>query len=430
LTVLKINEESGGNRMKILMVNKFLYPNGGSETYCFKLAEYLKKMGHDVQFFGMEHERNIVGNNLDINVSNVDFKEISFSKLLYPFKIIYSLEAATKIRRIIESYRPDLVHLNNFNFQLTPSILYEIKKNRIPVVMTLHDFQLICPSRMMYVEHEKKECEACKGGRYYNCISNNCIHHSRIKSVLAALEGWLYYTLKTYENGIDCFIAPSSFLKNKFVEHGYPEEMIRVLTNFIVPDTGKKYGSKKRYVLYFGRLSAQKGMRTLIETCKQLPEVRFVVAGTGEMEDELKTIDNIEFEGFKTGEELIRLISEAAFSVYPSEWSENCPLSVLESQVYGTPVIGSNVGGIPELIDHHVDGLLFEAGNARDFAEKIKYLHQNPEVLKQFSIRCSAKAVNFTIERYYEKLMKIYQTAIRKKEKEICQEEDAYMVRL
>lgn len=401
--------------MNILMVNKFLYPKGGTETYCFELADYFKQMGHSVQFFGMAHENNIVGNDMDLYVSNVDFKDINIKKIFYPLRIIYSFEAKRKIGKLIKKYKPDIIHLNNINFQITPSILYEIKKHKIPVVMTLHDFQLVCPNHMLFIEHRLEVCERCKGGKYINCIRNKCLHNSRIKSIVAAAESWLYNKFGTYRKYIDHFISPSIFLKNKMIEFGIDKNRITQMHNFITSSEKNNF-VKKDYVLYFGRLSRQKGLKTFIDACKLLPGIRFVVAGAGEMEEEFRGIDNIDFVGFKTGDELKTLVGEALFSICPSECYENCSMSILESQMYGTPVIGANIGGIPELINNNVDGLLFKPGDKYDLAEKIEYLYKDKNKINEFSEKCFSKVINeFSLETYYSKLIKLYDSLIRTK---------------
>jgi glycosyltransferase involved in cell wall biosynthesis len=405
---------STSNKLKVLQVNKFLYWFGGSETYCFKLSDYLESQGHEVQFFGMEHERNVKGNTLNLGVSNVEFKQMSIRKAHYPFKIIYSIEAKRKIRKVIEAYKPDIIHINNFNFQLTPSILYEIKKFNIPVVMTLHDFQIVCPNHMMYLEHEQKICEDCKGRKYFSCVKNNCLHNSKIKSVLAAFEGYLNHKLKTYDRCIDMFIAPSHFLKNKVVEFGESKDRIKVIHNFIDELGVNDLPKKENYALYFGRLNVQKGIPTLIKAMKRLPDIKFVIAGEGDLEDEVKGIANVEYVGFKKGEELKNLVKRALFTIYPSEWYENCPMSVLESQMYGTPVIGANIGGIPELIEDQKDGMLFQAGNVDELVEKISYLYHHGDILSQYSEKCIEKVQQFSIEKYYSQLMGVYNTVIEK----------------
>ena len=176
--------------MKILIVNKFLYPNGGSETYIFKVGEQLQKMGHEVQYFGMEHEGRVVGNHVESYTSNMDFHTGKLQKLLYPLKIIYSAEARKKIRLVLDDFAPDAVHLNNFNFQLTPSILYEINKYKkdtgrnVKVVFTAHDSQLVCPNHLMQQYISRERCTKCIGGSPWNCAKYKCIHGSAVKSLL------------------------------------------------------------------------------------------------------------------------------------------------------------------------------------------------------------------------------------------------------
>ena len=191
--------------MKILLVNKFLYPNGGSETYIFELGKQLRKMGHEVQYFGMEHEGRIVGNHAQSYTSNMDFHSGKLQKLFYPFKIIYSKEARKKIRFVLDDFAPDVVHLNNINFQITPSILYEIKdyekenKKSVRIVYTAHDYQWVCPNHMMMIPSTGALCFACRGGKFGACTKNRCIHNSRIKSLLGTIEAVYYKRRKSYD---------------------------------------------------------------------------------------------------------------------------------------------------------------------------------------------------------------------------------------
>ena len=164
---------------------------------------------------------------------------------------------------------------------------------------------------------------------------------------------------------------------------------------------------KKEYVLYFGRFSTEKGIATLIQACKELPEVQFIFAGTGPLEKEIEGIENIQNVGFQKGEALERLIREAQFSIYPSEWYENCPFSVMESQMYGTPVLGARIGGIPELIKEGMTGELFTSGDKDALKEKIYQMWNDRNRLETYTMNC--KNISFdTIDEYYEKLMKLY----------------------
>ena len=204
--------------MKVLIVNKFLYPNGGSETYIFKLGEELAKQGHEVQYFGMEHEGRIVGNHAQCYTGNMDFHTGKLQKLLYPFKIIYSHEAARKMRIVLEDMQPDVVHLNNFNFQLTPSIIYAVRKyhkrcgKSVRLIYTAHDSQLVCPNHLMQNPVTHECCDACLTKGVGQCAKRRCIHGSRAKSLIGTVEAKLYKALKTYRL-IDIVICPSRFLK-------------------------------------------------------------------------------------------------------------------------------------------------------------------------------------------------------------------------
>lgn len=395
--------------MKILMINKFLYPNGGSETYIFKLGELLLKKGHEVQYFGMEDERNIVGNNAGAYTSNMNFhKGSKLKKITYPIKTIYSTEARKKIRKILEDFKPDICHLNNFNYQLTPSIILEIKKwqkeTGVPckIVFTAHDYQLICPNHMCNNPNTNLNCEKCINGSFLNCTRGKCIHGSRVKSLIGSIEAIFWNKTGVYKN-IDKIICCSDFMKSKMDTNPVFADKTVSIHNF-VDDVKYMPVEKKDYVLYFGRFSKEKGIETLINACKELPHIKFIFAGSGPLEEQIKDIPNITNVGFKTGTELEILIRQAKFSVYPSEWYENCPFSVMESQMYGTPVLGADIGGIPELIIENKTGELFESGNVKQLIEKIERIWQDEEKIYSYSQNCKEQSF-VNINQYYERLI-------------------------
>lgn len=414
--------------MKILMVNKFLYPNGGSETYIFKLGEQLQKEGHEVQYFGMEHEGRIVGNHAECYTSNMDFHTGKLQKLLYPFRIIYSREAKKKITVVLRDFQPDVVHLNNINFQLTPSVIYAVRDyekksgRKIKLVFTAHDYQWVCPNHMMRIPSTGEICFACRDGNFLQCTKNRCIHDSKVKSLIGTIEAKLYDRRKTY-GMVDAIICPSEFMKKQLDTNPVLAEKTIMLHNFIdalsdkfqdetvtrkqPEDIQDQQMNKKDYVVYFGRFSEEKGTRTLLEACKALPQIPFIFAGTGPLEEEVNQVENVENRGFVTGDALRKLIAEARFSVYPSEWYENCPFSVMESQMYGTPVLASDLGGAPELVQAGKTGELFRGGDVEELTEHIRDLWNQPELCKRYSENC--QNLNFdTIETYCGKIIKIY----------------------
>lgn len=397
--------------MKILIVNKFLYPNGGSETYIFEIGKQMREMGHQVEYFGMEHEGRIVGNHAESYTSDMDFHSGKLSRLLYPFKIIYSVEARKKIRRVLEDFSPDVVHLNNFNFQLTPSILYEIRSferkcgHGIRIVFTAHDYQLVCPNHLLQ-RTDKTLCTACLGGHPGNCMRYGCIHGSKVKSALGSLEGWLYQNLHAYRM-IDTVICPSRFMEKQLSANPDLRGKTVVMHNF-VDKKGIESGQKEDYVLYFGRYCEEKGTPALLEVCRALPQIPFVFAGTGPLKAQLKEVANVEDRGFLSGDSLTETIARARFCVFPSEWYENCPFSVMETQVYGTPVIASDLGGTPELVLAGVSGELFPGGDRESLKQKIADLWEDRERLERYTKGCR-KAVFDTAEEYCGKLAEIYQ---------------------
>lgn len=403
--------------MKILMVNKFLYPNGGSETYIFKLGEQLIKTGHEVEYFGMEHERRIVGNKVESYTSNMDFHTGKLQKLFYPFKIIYSKEARRKIRDLLADFMPDVVHLNNFNFQITPSIIYEIKafdkkyNKRTAIIYTAHDYQWVCPNHMFRIPENGELCMRCAEGAFGNCMKYKCIHNSSIKSMLGAIEGKLYHCLKTYRY-VDTIICPSEFMNKALLHNSLLHGKTITLHNFIEEgkDTENDFRNKKDYVLYFGRYAEEKGILTLLEVCKELPYIPFIFAGGGPLEEKVNSVVNIENKGFLSGKELEQVIREARFVIFPSQWYENCPFSVMEAQMYKTPVLGSSLGGTPELIMENISGELFLGGSKEELKEKTEKLWNNKELCDQYTAGCDKISFD-TIEEYTEKLLVIYKQA-------------------
>jgi len=389
--------------MKILMVNKFLYPKGGAETYVFRLGRALEEQGHEVQYFGMDHPGRIVGNRVGAYTANMDFHGGSIlKKLTYPIKTIYSAEARRKIRLVLEDFQPDVCHLNNFNYQLTPSIILEIRKwekqsgHRCRIVYTAHDPQLVCPNHMCLNPGSRQICEKCLGGHYINCLRGRCIHGSYARSLLGTLESALWHRLGVYEQ-LDTIICCSRFLKTKLDTDPVLAAKTVAIHNFVEKAEPKQV-KKKDYVLYFGRYSQEKGIATLIQAAKELPEIPFVFAGSGPLEYLLEGVPNIRNAGFQTGEALETLIREARFSVIPSEWYENCPFSVMESISFGTPVLGADIGGIPELIEPGKTGELFSPGDTRQLIHKILTFWDNRE-----SMFCpeNREAITFDTGRIY-----------------------------
>ena len=346
-------------------------------------------------------------NSAEQYTKDMDFHTAStLKKLSYPLKTIYSADAKKKITIVLKYFQPDIVHLNNFNYQLTPSIITAVREyekkagKKIKIVYTAHDYQLICPNHMLYNNGEI--CENCLGGKFINCTKGRCIHSSLAKSVIGTAEGYFWKMKGIYKN-IDLIICPTEFMKKKLDTNPIFADKTVTLLNFVQPEKITEPSKKDRYVLYFGRFDEEKGVKLF----KKLTDIKMICAGSGNLEEFINSLPNAENVGFKSGEELKNLIKNAVCSVYPSVWYENCPFSVMESIMLGTPVVGADIGGIPELIDDGKTGLLFEPNNAEDFENKIKTIIKNPALAEEMSRNCLDKKFD-TVCEYTEKLLNLY----------------------
>ncbi len=402
--------------MRILIVNKFLYPRGGSESYMLKLGDCLKKQGHQVEYFGMYDDKNTVSNAQNITTQNMDFHSEGLSRFLYPFKIIYSFEAKKKIGQVLDEFKPDIVHMNNINFQLTPSIIYAVKKRGIALVQTVHDYQMICPNHLFYSFSENKPCERCLEGSKLNCIRYNCIHDSRVKSILGVIESYLYKLLKTYKL-VDLYVCPSNFLAGKLLASSdIYKGKTYTIHNFIEKKTDYKIiGNKEPYIVFVGRLSKEKGVDLLAETAKLLPQYKFKVVGNGPDEAVLKNIPNVELTGFLTGQALTDTMANACILLAPSVCYENCPLSILEAHSMGVPVVTMNSGGMAELVKDGVNGSLVHSPTAEDVANTIIKTLDNEEYYNLLKLNCEKEWENIAdVEAYCENLINKYNELIKR----------------
>lgn len=396
--------------MKILMVNKFLYPRGGSESYMLSLGENLRRQGHEVEYFGMYDEKNTVGNSLGLTTSNMDFHSTGFARFLYPFKIIYSFESYKKIGKVIDNFKPDVVHMNNINFQLTPSIVYAVKKRGIPLIQTVHDYQMICPNHLLYNFTKNEPCEKCLEGSYINCIRNKCIHSSLVKSILGVTEALFYRMLGTYKK-VDLFICPSVFLENKLLSaRKLFKGKTYTIHNFIekkeIPESPS---DGKPYIVYVGRFFKEKGVQRLAQVAKLLPDYRFVAVGNGPDDEPLKGIDNLELTGFLTGDALTKTVADARLLILPSVCYENCPLTILEAHSLGVPVVTMNYGGMAELVKDGVTGALASESTAESVAEEIKKIMENESYHSTLRQNCIKEREHIlTVEQYCDILIDKY----------------------
>ena len=350
--------------MKVLLVNKFHYRKGGSETYYFTLAEALKARGHEVIFFAMQDEKNLSCEQEGYFVSNASVNGGMKSKLNMLLHMTYSKEAYTKMKALLKAERPDLVILNLVHKQITLSIIDAIKEHdpKLPIFWTMHDLIAVCPSYSMR-DGSGNICEKCLGGDFSHCVKNKCIKGNTLMSVLSKHEAEYIRKRKWYDQ-VDLFICPSEFYRKKLTEGNFTKSPIVTMRNPLPLDTAfERNETNEGYILYFGRLSPEKGVKTLIEAAKKC-DCRLVILGTGPQEQELKEFakdaPNIEFKGFQTGKTLKNYVKNSKCVVLPSEWYENGPYSAMEAMALGKPLIVSNYGGLPELVEDGVNGYIYE----------------------------------------------------------------------
>lgn len=405
--------------MRILLVNKFHYLKGGSEKYYFDLAKLLKEHGHEVAFFSMQDDKNIETDCKEYFVENSDMNSKNVFKAL---DVIYSKKNKKAMEEALDDFKPDIVHLNNFQRQLSASIIGPIKKKKIPIVFTAHDLQAICPAIVM-LDNEKNICEQCLNGKYINCIKKKCVKNSGLKSLLGAVEGKYYRNKKIYSKQIDKIITPSEFYKKKLEEDGISPDRIETLHNFIDIDDYNVKIEDEGYALYYGRIIKEKGVMNLLEAFKDIKNYKLYIAGTGPDEENVEQYiknnnmtEEVQLLGFLNSNDIKEYVRKARFIIVPSVWYENCPYSILETLAMGKPIIGSNLGGIPELVKNNETGMIYEYNNIEELKNKMQELFNNKDEASKFSKKAKEIAQkDFSKENYYNKIIGIYEELIKNK---------------
>lgn len=398
--------------MKILQINKYFYKKGGAETVFFNTIHLLEKHGHTVIPFALKNKKNEPS---PYEPYFVDYPELSESsltdKIKYAPAFIYNKEAATRLESLILKEKPDIAHIHLMFNSLSVSILPVLRKYHIPTVMSVHDYRLKCPA-YTFTDGKGDVCERCGNGSYYNCLIHKCSKGNFFNSLMLCADSYfrdMFYPPVEY---IDRFIFVSEFAREKHIQtdHRFEGKSVR-LYNF-TPDIKDYPPLRGNYILFFGRMSGEKGVGTLLEAVRQTPDIKLKIAGTGPLLVRFKSEcpPNVEFLGFKRGEELRKLIHGASFVVVPSEWYENNPMTIIESLMIGTPVIGSDIGGIPELIEENKTGFTFPPKNPDKLKETIQKACAVSEAeYERMSAAAKRFALdNFSEESHYRKLMENY----------------------
>ena len=393
----------------ILNISQNHYVRGGSDRYFFALAELLRKHGHQVVPFTAANPKNEPSEWDQYFPRAADFENPGPIDLL---RFLYSRDAAKSMQRLLNNTNVDIAHFHIYHGKLTASILDTLKKTGVPLIQTLHDYKLTCPIAVHLSNDEI--CEACEGKHFWRALPKRCNRGSLTRTALSVTESYVSQMLGAVEK-FDHFVSVSHFLRKKMISHGIPEDKISTVHNFVdVSDITPNF-SVGDYILYFGRVHRSKGILTLIEAAAPLKQVPLYIVGDGVGMPEVQRIleqngcEHIQLLGFKQGDELQELILNSICTVLPSEWYENCPMSVLESYAYGKPVIGADIGGIPELIVDGVDGCLVPSGDQEALRERLLWMaeHRNEAVEMGRTGRHKMETM-FNADIHYEKIMDVY----------------------
>ena len=381
--------------MKILQIHNH-YRFGGGENFMFEeISRILRQKGHNVCIF----ER------------NSKYVQGLWGKICAFTEGIYSYPAKKNLSAIIMSEHPDIVHIHNVYPLISPSVLVACRQLKIPVVTTLQNYRLICPTGTFFYGCEI--CERCQDGKEYWCILKNC-RSNIFESIAYAFRNVIARKLRLFLDNVTLYVPCSRFTKNKLVDSGLPEERVVVIPNIFSSTESVVKDSCGKYIVYSGRISPEKGIETLM-VCARKTGLPLRLAGDySQMPDIVKNKpQNAQFLGHLNHDQLSEFYQNARFSVVPSIWFEPFGIVIVEAMFHGLPVIASRIGGIPEIVEDGVTGFLFEPGNTIELEEKMKLLWNNPDLCRQMGKAGREKAIReYSEDIYYERLMSVYQKAI------------------
>lgn len=411
-----------GRKPRLLSINAYHYHRGGADNVYLAHADAFERRGWDVCFQSMHHPENIPSRYSEFFSDEIDYAaQVSvFQRLRDAGRIIYSLESKAKMAALLDENDVDLAHVHSIYHHQSPSVLVELRRRGIPVVLTAHDLKLACPSYTML--NHTGVCERCKGGRLWNVVKYRCIKNSAAASALIMVESAFHKTFKLYKNYVDVVITPSNFYREKLIEWGWDRNKVVHVNNF-VSSFGAVSPKPGRAILYLGRLSPEKGLHTLIEA-SALSGVPVEIAGRGPQEESLKELTAklnapVKFHGFLSGEQIPRAIDQARATVLPSEWYENGPMSAIESLFRGKPIIGANIGGIPELIREHQTGWLFQSGDKHSLSNVLQTVSGlKDDDLMSMAAQCIEFAKSAYSEAgYFSRVAEIYSPLLERRKR-------------
>ena len=394
---------------RILLVSKFYYTRGGAEVVAINMANDLAKRGYEIGVFTMDYPQNLSPENF-YTASQVDFSGGLIDKLKFAMRTMGYNGIKSSFKKALQEFNPDIVHLHNVHSYLSPAVVKLAKEYGCKVVWTLHDYKLACPAYSCL--NRGRICEKCFTSKI-NVVKERCFKENLPASVLAYFEA-VKWNVKKLQRYVDYFVCPSAFIKRQMLKAGLQEEKLKVVCNFVDPiklDQLKRAeipDTRDDFYVYVGRLSEEKGVATLLKAAKDLP-YKLKLVGGGHLYDgfiaEYGNCDNIEFMGHQPAEKVAEILLSAKCLVLPSEWYENNPLSIIEALCAGIPIVGANIGGIPELIDAEW-GETFESGNVEDMQQAItRVMAKEKYDYKSIAKRSQER---FSFETHFKQLKELY----------------------
>jgi len=387
--------------MKVLIVHNEYARFSGEETVVVAQQEILEHHGDTVSFFRKGSDR--------LNDKVLGRAAAFFSGINNP-------RSRRKIRAMLKRHRPDIVHVHNVFPWISPAILPECGRAGVPVVMTVHNYRLVCPNGLHMPKGRYEICEKCCGGKEYWCVLQNC-EQSYAKSLGYALRNYVARRLGLFRKNVTLFACLTDFQRQRLMAEGYPADRLRVLPNMcpVRMEVQEDSPGGGDYVAYVGRISPEKGIEVLLSAAKRLQDVPFRLAGSYDAMPEVvdKGSSNVSFLGNLDTKRLAEFYRQSRLLVLSSRWFEGFPMAIVEAMAHGKAVVAPRIGGIPEIVDDGETGLLFAPGDTEDLAAKVRYLWGNPDLCRQMGQAGREKALReYSAESYYERLIALYEEAV------------------
>lgn len=385
--------------MNVLLAHNFYKFFAGEDSIALREKGLLENNGENVYFYSKD--------NRETDNYNLSQKANFFAQT------IFSSKTKSELEGIVRDFKPEIAYTHNIFPLISPSIFHTLHSESVPCIQNVQDYRWLCPNGVFYINDGI--CEKCKNGAFWNAVRQRCYRDSILLSGLYATTIGLNRFSGIFKK-IDAFLCTTEFNKQKLMEAGIEEKRLFIKPNYlditgIEPSTGS--GNQ---IIFLGRLSPEKGMWTLIKAFEKMNDLRLCIVGTGPLEEPLrryieeKRLNNISIEGFKQGEDKNNAIRNSLFMVFPSEWYEHFPIVLLEAFAFGKPVVASDIGNMPLIIENNKSGYHFKAGDVDDLIEKVRTLANNPsEIVRMGQYARNKIETNYTPEINYKTLKSIFQ---------------------